>query len=1007
MAILNETDDAPNSRTSTYVVELDDTFRGSLTEDDKDVVRIELTAGTTYEFLLTGRGTGDRLDDPGLNLLDSNFKVLAYNYRYSHDNLDALIKFTPEVSGTYYIRIRGRGGESGDYELSVTEGVPDPVPAFATYDEIADQLTDGYWEWSGRSRRSYDVEPGGTLDVNISALTAEGQQLARWALEAWTNVTGINFRITDGTDVHITFDDDEDGAWARTTTSDGEVLHAHINVSTQRLADYGTEMHSSTFRTYIHEIGHALGLGHPGNYPIDRNDTYAIFGVDNMFANDSRQATVMTYFDQIENTWVDADYARAVTPMIVDLIAVHDLYGTPTDIRSGNTTYGSNSNVGGYLGDLFALLAGERHDPAVYDGSPFTMTIFDTGGTDTIDFRTDTRDQRVDLVDEGISDVFGVRGNLVIARDTVIENYVAGSGNDTVTGNDSDNRLEGRAGNDFLDGGAGNDTLVGGEGADTLDGGTGEDVADYRASTSGVTVDLATGIVTGGHAQGDVIRNVERVTGSGHDDYLTGDAVGNLLRGRAGADRLDGGGGADRLSGGVGDDTLVGGEGADTLAGGAGEDVVDYSESTSGVTVNLATGTGSGGDAEGDRMNGVEHVVGSDHDDEIVGDAGRNRLEGGAGADRLDGRGGNDTLVGGVGADTLDGGAGKDVLDYGASGSGVTVNLATGTGSGGHAEGDRISGVERIAGSRHDDDLTGGAAGNLLKGRAGDDRLDGGGGDDRLRGGVGNDRLIGSEGADTLDGGAGEDVVDYGASGSGIVVNLATGTGTGGHAEGDRISGVEHVDGSRHDDEIVGDTGGNRLKGGAGADHLVGGRGSDRLMGGVGDDGLVGGRDDDRLIGGAGADTLVGGAGEDVVDYGASSSGVTVSLATGTGTGGHAEGDRIAGVEHVIGSAHADHITGDAGANRLAGGAGDDRLTGGAGNDRFIFDIGNGDDIIHDFTDGEDLIDLGRFDLAGFSELAMRSDETGVVIDLSGHGGGTILLDGVSMTTLDETDLQL
>ena len=722
MAILEEQTDAPDYLITPYLLELGDTFRGTLTEGDRDVVAIELTAGTTYEFRVTGRGEGDRLDDPGLNLIDSELNVLSSNYRASRNDLDAFIRYTPDTSGTFYLRIRGRDGEPGDYELAVTEGVPDSSPYFASYDEIADQLTDGYWEWTWRSRRSFDVEPGGTLDVNIAGLTADGQQLARWALQAWTEVTGINFRFTDTPDAHITFGDDEAGAWARITTAGNEILNAHVNVSASWLDNRHTPIDSYAFGAYLHEIGHALGLGHSGNYPADADNPGAIFGVDNMFANDSAQLTTMSYFSQRANPYVDASYAYAVTPMIVDIIAIHNLYGAPADIRPGDSVYGSSSNVGGFLGELFAHLTGEESDPAVLGGRTITLTLFDTGGTDTIDFHTDTRDQRIDLREEGISDIFGARGNLIIARGTVIENYVAGSGNDTVTGNSSPNRLEGRTGNDHLDG-----------------------------------------------------------------------------------------------------------------------------------------------------------------------------------------RGGNDRLIGGDGADTLDGGAGQDFLDYGTSPSGVTVNLGTGTASGGHAEGDSFSHVERIAGSRHDDDLTGDASANLLKGRAGDDRL-------------------------------------------------------------------------------------------------AGARGDDRLIGGVGDDRLVGGRGDDRLIGGAGADTLLGGSAEDVVDYSASPSGVTVDLATGTASGGHAEGDRIGGVEHVIGSEHGDHITGDAGANHLTGGGGNDRITGGAGSDRFIFGSGNGDDIIHDFTDAEDLIDLTDFDLTDFSELTMRSDETGVVIDLSGHGGGTILLEGVSLATMDETD---
>ena len=81
-------------------------------------------------------------------------------------------------------------------------------------------------------------------------------------------------------------------------------------------------------------------------------------------------------------------------------------------------------------------------------GGPAALTLYDTGGSDTLDLRTDRDDQRIDLRPEGISDVYGLIGNLVIARDVLIENVVAGHGNDVVIGNTAVNRLEGRAGDD-------------------------------------------------------------------------------------------------------------------------------------------------------------------------------------------------------------------------------------------------------------------------------------------------------------------------------------------------------------------------------------------------------------------------------------------------------------------------------------------------------------------------------------------------------------------------------
>ena len=111
--------------------------------------------------------------------------------------------------------------------------------------------------------------------------------------------------------------------------------------------------------------------------------------------------------------------------MIADIVAIQNLYGVPADINAGDTVYGYESNVGGYLGQLFAALSGEERNPDLYDGGPVTLTIYDTGGYDRLDLRWDTADQRVDLRPEGISDVLGQTGNLSIARGTLIERFMS------------------------------------------------------------------------------------------------------------------------------------------------------------------------------------------------------------------------------------------------------------------------------------------------------------------------------------------------------------------------------------------------------------------------------------------------------------------------------------------------------------------------------------------------------------------------------------------------------
>ena len=109
----------------------------------------------------------------------------------------------------------------------------------------------------------------------------------------------------------------------------------------------------------------------------------------------------------------------------------------------------------------------------------------------------------------------------------------------------------------MLFGGPGDDTLHGGPGSDIMHGGPGTDTVDYGSSTA-VTVDLGSHAPQrGGHAEGDLLLDVENVLGSPGDDVLQGSpAAVNHLDGRGGDDRLvlhQGG----ALVGGPGDDTFV------------------------------------------------------------------------------------------------------------------------------------------------------------------------------------------------------------------------------------------------------------------------------------------------------------------------------------------------------------------------------------------------------------------------------------------------------------------
>lgn len=252
------------------------------------------------------------------------------------------------------------------------------------------------------------------------------------------------------------------------------------------------------------------------------------------------------------------------------------------------------------------------------------------------------------------------------------------------------------------------------------------------------------------------------LVGDDFENAILGYKGDDIIYGLLGDDVLRGGAGDDTLYGGDGDDTLIGFVGSDTLIGGGGIDTARYGGNEA-VTVDLSTGTGAFGQAEGDTLVGIEKLVGTNMGDTLIGDDQDNRLAGRDGDDILTGGLGDDTLAGGVGADTMTGGGGSDTVTYAPSNAAVVADLETGTFSGGHANGDVLVEIENLRGSDFNDVLTGDSNDNDLFGDAGDDTINGGDGADTLTGANGQDTLNGDAGNDTLIGGFGDDILNGGA----------------------------------------------------------------------------------------------------------------------------------------------------------------------------------------------------------------------------------------------------
>ena len=435
-----------------------------------------------------------------------------------------------------------------------------------------------------------------------------------------------------------------------------------------------------------------------------------------------------------------------------------------------------------------------------------------------------------------------------------------------INGTNGDDDFRGTSFAEEINGLGGNDYIGGSRGADTLDGGGGEnDTVDYKHFFyivapghfvtdwgEAVDVDLQRAVQSGGFAEGDVLRNIENVSGSIEDDTIRGNSQANLLFGEGGNDliegrdgddivfgdgaarfiegppgndHIDGGAGNDQIHGDEGDDILIGGIGVNSLDGGTGVDTAFYAASTAGMIVTISSaGVGNGvaislDGSISDALVGIENVTGSEFADNIVGSSAANELEG---------RNGNDTLGGLAGADALNGGIGTDTATYVASASGVVIDLAAGTGSGGDAGGDTLSSIEHLIGSNSPDALYGSVSANTF---------DGGGGADVLVGRGGNDVYIVDNSGDL--------VVEAASQGT-DEVRANTNYTLAANQEIETLRTIDeastvgfNLSGNNLANLIVGNAGNNALFGDAGADTLIGARGVDIMRGGSGADTFV------------------------------------------------------------------------------------------------------------------------------------------------------------------------
>jgi len=551
--------------------------------------------------------------------------------------------------------------------------------------------------------------------------------------------------------------------------------------------------------------------------------------------------------------------------------------------NNGNDTFngaaGNDTLDGGAGNDLYQFSTGFSTD-----------SIADASGNDTIDLSTFSTNLSVDLTSTSFTQS---TGNSIAWSANTLENILAGSGSDTLTGTSGNNSFTGGSGNDSLSTSAGNDTLNGGAGNDTLVGGADNDSYTGFSSTSGNDV------ITDSAGASDSADFTGLKT-----SQVSWTAVDTNADGKIDQLKADMGGGNSALINNYFDNT-----GTSAGASGQGSGLIEsliFDDDTS-VTfsevqgfINPSTATSGNDLLKGTTGNdSINALAGNDT---IFAFAGNDSLTGGLGNDSIDGGDGDDTYVfaSGFGTDTIVDASGSDKLDFSAYTTNLTLSLAgTSVSDGSNTVNWTVNTIENITTGSGNDALTGNALNNSLSGGDGTDSFIGSDGNDSINGGNGTDTLsygdtsikyatnntVAHNGyldtlssVETLQAGlATNDQILATNNTTAVTVNLTTGSISGGNGSATSISGFENIQGSAFNDSLTGNSSANLLEGLAGNDSILGLDGDDSLFGtdgadtldgGSGNDALDGGNDNDSLLGGIGDDSLTGASGNDVLKGG-------------------------------------------------------------------------------------------------------------------------------------------